>query len=91
MKIDQLVQYIINICKEKNLNKIYICGNGGSGKTTLSKKITNEASKFGNINLISLDDFMVDTNLRNNSKIKWNENGIEYDGRYTSSNIETYF
>lgn len=91
MKIEQLIQHILNIVKEKNINKIYICGNGGSGKTTLSKKIYEEALKYGNANLISLDDFMADTTMRKNSTIKWIENDIEYVGRYTSSNIETYF
>lgn len=38
MKIEQLTKNIIDICKNNNLNKIYICGNGASGKTTLSKK-----------------------------------------------------
>lgn len=38
MKIEQLTKNIIDICKKNNLNKIYICGNGASGKTTLSKK-----------------------------------------------------
>lgn len=91
MKIEELVQYIINICKEKNLNKIYICGNGGSGKTTLSKKIYELGVEYGNVNIISLDDFMADTTMRKNSIVKWYENNIEYVGRYTSSNFETYF
>lgn len=91
MKIEQLVQYIINVCKENNLNKIYICGNGGSGKTTLSKKIYESAMEYGNINIISLDDFLIDMNIRKNSKVKWYENDIEHVGRYTSSNFETYF
>lgn len=91
MKIDQLVQYIVDYCKIHRLNKIYICGNGGSGKTTLSKKICEVASRFGEVNVISTDDFMADTNLRKNSTVKWSEFGIEYVGRYTSSNFETYF
>jgi len=91
MKIEELSQYLVNICKEKKLNKIYICGNGGSGKTTLSRKIYEEATKYGSVNIISLDDFMADTTLRMNSTVKWNENGINYAGRYTSSNFETYF
>ena len=91
MKIEELVGYIIDICKENNLNKVYICGNGGSGKTTLSKKICEVATKYGNTNRISLDDFMADTQMRKNSQVKWYENDIEYVGRYTSSNIETYF
>lgn len=91
MKIDQLVQYIVDYCKTHRLNKIYICGNGGSGKTTLSKKICEVASNLGEVNVISTDDFMADTNLRKNSIVKWSEFGIEYEGRYTSSNFETYF
>lgn len=91
MNIEELTKYLITMCKQNNYNKIYICGNGGSGKTTLSKKIYEEASKQGFTNLISLDDFLVDTSLRTNATIKWQENGIEYSGRYTSSNIESYF
>ena len=34
---------------------------------------------------------MVDSNLRNNSIVNWEEEGINYSGRYTSSNYETYF
>lgn len=91
MNLEQLVQYIIDVCKKNNLNKVYICGNGGSGKTTLSKKIEEKAKQYGNVNLISLDDFMADTSMRKNSTIKWEENGTEFVGRYTSSNFETYF
>lgn len=91
MNVDDLVEYIISICREKNFNKIYICGNGGAGKTTLSKKIRDRGLNFGETNLISLDDFMADSTLRENSLVKWEEDGIEYVGRYTSSNFETYF
>jgi len=91
MKINELVEYLIDICKNNDLNKIYICGNGGSGKTTLSKKLYEKALEYGNTNLISLDDFMADTDMRKNSTIKWTENDIEYVGRYTSSNYESYF
>ncbi len=91
MKVEQLAQKLIDYCKLNNLNKIYICGNGGSGKTTLSNKISDIASKYGHINIISTDDFMADTTLRKNSINKWNENGVQYEGRYTSSNLETYF
>ena len=91
MKVEQLAQKLIDYCKLNNLNKIYICGDGGSGKTTLSNKISDIASKYGHINIISTDDFMADTTLRKNSINKWNENGVQYEGRYTSSNLETYF
>lgn len=91
MLLNELTEKIINYCKENNIKKVYICGNGGSGKTTLSKKIANTASKYGHINLISTDDFMVDTELRKNSKVKWFEKEKEYCNRYTSSNKESYF
>ena len=91
MKKDELVQYIINYCKSNNINKVYICGNGGSGKTFLSKYIEDEANKYGKVNVISTDDFIVDTNLRKNALFTWTENDKEYSYRYTSSNKESYF
>ena len=66
MKIEEIIKNIIDICKKNNLNKVYICGNGCSGKTTLSKKIQEEALNYGNVNLISTDDFLVNTTLRKN-------------------------
>lgn len=91
MTTNELTENIVNYCKNNNIKKIYICGNGGAGKTTLSKSIVEYAKKYGNVNLISVDDFMVDTDLRKNSKVKWLENNIEYCDRYTSSNKESYF
>ena len=91
MKTNELVQYIIDYCKSNNLNKVYICGNGGSGKTSLSKYIEEEAKKIGRVNIISTDDFIVDTSLRKNATVTWKENDEEYSYRYTSSNKESYF
>lgn len=91
MKIEQLVKKIVNICKNNDLNKIYICGNGASGKTTLSKKIQEEALKYGNVNLISTDDFLANTKMRVNAVSNWIENETKYTGRFTSSNYESYF
>ncbi len=68
MLLDELVEKIINYCRKNNIKKVYICGNGASDKTTLSKKIANIASKYGHINIISTDVFIVDTELRKNSK-----------------------
>ncbi len=70
---------------------MYICWNGGSGKTTLSCSIWKEAEKYGNVNIISCDDFLVDTNLRKNAIIRRKENWKDYSYRYTSSNFESYF
>lgn len=91
MQIEEITKNIIDICKKNNLNKVYICGNGCSGKTTLSKKIQEEALHYGNVNLISTDDFLVNTTLRKNGVSKWTEKEVEYTGRYTSSNYESYF
>ena len=91
MKVNELVQYIIDYCKNSKFNKVYICGNGGSGKTSLSKYIEEEAKKYGNVNAISTDDFIVDTSLRKNASITWKENDKDYSYRYTSSNKESYF
>ena len=91
MTITELTEDILNYAIKNKIKKIYICGNGTAGKTTLSKSIKENGEKYGNINLISLDDFMVDIELRKNTNVSWNENGIQYDGRYTSSNKESYF
>lgn len=91
MNIEQLAQYITDYCKNNHLRKVYICGNGGSGKTTLSEKIRDIALKYGEVNIIMTDDFMNDTTLRKNSIAKWTENGVDFVGRYTSSNFESYF
>ncbi len=64
MDVIKLASFVIDYCKNNNLKKIYICGNGTSGKTTFSKKIQEEALKYGNVNLISTDDFMADENLK---------------------------
>ena len=91
MKAKDLVEYIIDYCKNNNVKKVYICGNGGSGKTTLSYNIEKEASKYGNVNIISTDYFIVNTELRKNAINKWISNNQEYSYRYTSSNKESYF
>ena len=91
MGTKELVNELIEYCINNKYNKIYICWNGGSGKTTLSYDISNEAEKYGNVNIISCDDFIVDTNVRKNAVVKREENGKKYSYRYTSSNFESYF
>ena len=90
MTLEELTTYLLRICKENNYRKIYICGNGSSGKTTLSKSLYNKVSTIGICNLISLDDYLVDINIRKNSLYTWYENDKEYQGRYTSSCKESY-
>ena len=91
MKIEEFVRYIIDYCANSKINKLYICGNGASGKTTLSCAIEKEGSKFGSVNVISTDDFIVNTELRKNSINKWISDNKEYSYRFTSSNEESYF
>lgn len=91
MNIEEFVKYIIDYCNDKKINKVYICGNGGSGKTTLSYSIEKASSKYGNVNIISTDDFIVNKELRKNATNKWISNNQEYSYRYTSSNKESYF
>ena len=67
MNIDEFSNKIIDYCKNHNLRKVYICGNGGAGKTTLSKKLYEIGSKYGKSNIISLEDFMADTEMRKNT------------------------
>lgn len=91
MELQELVDLIIDICKKNNLNKVYICGNGSSGKTTLSKALHEKASLIDRCNLISLDDYLVDINLRKNSLYTWYDGSKKHQGRYTSSCLESYF
>jgi len=51
---------------------IFISGNGGSGKTTLSKSLISEINSRGlDANRIDTDDFMIDTEIRRNAKKEW--------------------
>lgn len=45
----------------------------------------------GGVNLISMDDYIVDTTLRKNSETTWTIDGKEYKGRYTSCCEGSYF
>ena len=91
MNLEEFAKYIVDYCSDNKINKLYICGNGGSGKTTLSYSIQKEGSKYGDVNIISTDDFIVNTELRKNATNKWVNNSQEYSYRYTSSNKESYF
>ena len=91
MEMYELTEKVVEYCRKNNIKKLYICGNGGAGKTTFSKMVAEKAREYGNANIISLDDFMAETELRKNAVIKWVENGEEKEYRYTSSIPETYF
>ncbi|MGV8086353.1 MAG: zeta toxin family protein [Candidatus Woesearchaeota archaeon] len=87
-----LTEKIVKFCISKNKRFIFISGNGGSGKTELSKIILKKASKYGHVNILDMDDFVVDTKLRNSATATWNNSqNIEEKGRYTTSFAESYF
>lgn len=90
---NDVVEKIASYCINNNIKFIYISGNGGSGKTTLSKMIKNEIEKYGVCNTIEMDDFVVDTTLRNNAVVTWIDpkTGDEHSGKYTTSFEASYF
>lgn len=65
---------LIDLIDEKKL--LYICGNGGAGKTTYAKKIKTQLENAGkSVNMISTDDFITNTKVRNNSVGFWTKSG----------------
>jgi uridine kinase len=87
-----IAKEIVNLCISKNKKFLFISGNGGAGKTELSKVILDEATRYGHVNLLDMDDFVVDTKLRNSATITWNDlQGNEQKGRYTTAFESSYF
>lgn len=80
---------IVKLIKEKNLKTINVCGSPGSGKSTLSIKLT----QILNYKLIDLDDFLYNENCNRKSKdgdileLKQilTEQNILIDGTYSST------
>lgn len=76
----------------KGYKFLFLSGNGGSGKTTVANEIKKALENNNKkVNVISMDDFIVDTTLRNNSEVTWTLNNKKYKGRYTSCSKESYF
>ena len=89
----QVAELVVKYCLKNGIKVIYISGNGGSGKTTLSKLIGQSLSSFGTSNIIEMDDFVVDTKLRNSASASWVDvdSGEERNGKYTTSFEASYF
>lgn len=70
-KGEEITKKVVDFCLEK-YKFIFISGNGGSGKTVLSKQLVEEIKSRGlNANCIDMDDFMIDSQIRKNSKKEW--------------------
>ena len=67
----EVIKKIVDFCLGK-YKFIFISGNGGSGKTTLSKKMVEEINSRGlKANRIDTDDFMIDTEIRKSAQKEW--------------------
>ncbi len=88
----EIARAIVESCQTSGARVVFLAGNGGSGKTELSKLISMEAEKTGHANVIDMDDFVVDTKLRNSATASWDdpERGV-LTGRYTTAFPASYF
>ena len=87
-----IAKEIVSFCISTNKKFLFISGNGGSGKTELSKIIAEEAAKHGQVNVLKMDDFVLDTQLRNSATATWEDSqGEKHIGRYTTSFESSYF
>jgi len=68
---EQVVKKVIEFCLGK-YKFIFISGNGGSGKTTLSKQLVKEINSRGlDANCIDMDEFMLDSKIRKSARKEW--------------------
>lgn len=80
---------IVKMINEKNLKTINVCGSPGSGKTTLSTKLSQALG----YKLIDLDDFLYNENCNRKTKDEdilelkqiLSERNIVIDGTYSST------
>jgi len=88
----KVAEKIVQNCLSTGKKFLFISGNGGSGKTQLCEIISKRAAKYGHVNILNMDDFVVDTKLRNSATITWNDiKKGQQAGRYTTSFVGSYF
>lgn len=90
---EDIVKKIIKFCQEKNIKYLFVSGNGASGKTELSKRISEYSKNIGTVNIINMDDFVVDTQLRSSARIEWTDikTGEICSGKYSTVFSASYF
>lgn len=70
-KGEEIAKKIIDFCLDK-YQFIFIGGNGGSGKTTLSQQLVQEINSRGlYTNCVDMDDFMKDSKIRKSTQKEW--------------------
>lgn len=70
-KGEEVAKKVADFCLGK-YKFIFISGNGGSGKTTLSKQLVEGLNSRGlDANRIDTDDFLIDSKIRKNSQKEW--------------------
>ncbi len=68
---EQIAKKVIDFCLGK-YKFIFISGNGGSGKTTLSQELVSEIKSRGlEANCIDMDEFMIDSKIRKSAQKEW--------------------
>ncbi|MDR2913328.1 MAG: hypothetical protein LBV74_00585 [Tannerella sp.] len=89
----QIVKKVIDFCLDKDYRFIFLSGNGGAGKTTLSEELVTEVKALGlNVNCIDMDEFVLDTKMRKSGKKVWTDiNGKTRESEYTTSFKESYY
>src|SRR5689334_8569992 len=87
-----MAQALVDHCRTTSRRLVFLSGNGGSGKTELSRIVAGVAEAHGHVNVIDMDDFVVDTKLRNSAVASWEdaETGVQT-GRYTTAFAASYF
>ncbi len=88
----QVAKKVIDFCLRK-YKFIYLSGNGGSGKTTLSNELVSEIKSRGlEVNCIDMDEFVLDTKMRKSGKKVWVDvNNNTRESEYTTSFRESYY